>query len=311
MMTMLNSAAVAPGVHGRLVLSSAKFADADQSPRYRIILPYENRGLEAAHPANMISDLIDHFGLQFDKSELQVTWSYNDSLQSFFYKPAAVFRDSSMSFSELESICSSGKCACSVLPAACRNHSIGHLHSNSTDWISKGLQLPRLASELQKGLNHVPPAPISLDHVVYVNQNCAESFHSFLPANTISLTQVTSFATSWTLSRADTILAYPIQDCIDTSSPPFQPVQYTQFMSYRPISQSYKSFCGLTYSAVLHNSTPSALIRTLRHYLQLFVRNGYQRRKCIRTILLYLESTEFPFTFFDLDHFRLTVHKHL
>jgi hypothetical protein len=81
---------------------------------------------------------------------------------------------------------------------------------------------------------------------------------------------------------------------------PFKPVMFIKHFSNRPILNSYNVLCGLTFNAVLHNSTEASLLKALHFFVTEFHSNGFNRTKCLNTIKKFLTRSNFPFTFFDL-----------
>ncbi len=221
-MVVLNDTCVAPGPHGRLCINPSSAGPDSCGPSARIILPYVNRGLEAAHPAQLVSDLISEFELPLNRDSIQITWSYNSNLKRLFYKPSSIFRDSELSFEQVSEICRNHTCSCSAVPDCFKSsHASGHLHTTSSDWIRSFLHLPLVADELDKGLNHIPLAPVSLDDVAYVNLSCAEKVCELLCYPPFPVETLKAFASEWTHRRSEAILSYHDPGSIDTSNPRF------------------------------------------------------------------------------------------
>ena len=83
----------------------------------------------------------------------------------------------------------------------------------------------------------------------------------------------------------------------------FQPVQYIQEASNRPLSACYKVLIGLCKNLIYHNTTPQGLQKNLRRLLRKFCKHGFKRWKCIATLDRWVTKQQFAGAAFDVHSF--------
>ncbi len=142
------------GTHGRLEYHKSMKGDEKEEKPHRVIVPYYSRGIEGAHPKDLLHELSSYFGI--DPPKIQIAWSTMPSLQDLFMKTGELFRDRTYSVAQLEARCLTKSCACGQLPSSLLDPGIGHLHTTQTDFMHY-LGLGHLAELFEKELNFIWP----------------------------------------------------------------------------------------------------------------------------------------------------------
>jgi hypothetical protein len=257
--------------------------------------------------ASFLHRLLDQMGHELSTdTELQVCWSYTESLGQLVYNANHTFTAVEHTLDTLYDILAAGDCSCSHLSSQFKSEQLasvgGCAHVCTRDpSIAQNIMMIRLTTELRHGLKHVPLQPLDA-HLATSELHAMASVVIYPPCVQIKDTTGESGDTVYLdIHTRHGSSGYTMQTFRKESKLPFEPIEYTAFASNRPTVAGYNGIIGLVRSAVYHASGAAKAAKDVFNIVKSYQHNGYDRQKLLAIARRTVTEGQFPGVRFDTE----------